>query len=110
MAVAYHFFNDFDTSAAIREGIRSTYDGPLSMAEDFMVWNVTKDNIRVRMAVVSEEVWPPPASEAPMPPIPSNRIGYSKEIIGGKLDVEDVVQPVYDDINKEYGLEEKPGK
>jgi ribonuclease Z len=110
MAVAYHFFNDFDTSAAISEGIRSTYDGPLSMAEDFMVWNVTKDNIRVRMAVVSEEVWPPPASEAPMPPIPSNRIGYSKGIIGGKLDVADVVQPVYDDINKEYGLKEKPGK
>jgi hypothetical protein len=59
---------------------------------------------------VSEEVWPPPASEAPMPPIPSNRIGYSKGIIGGKLDVADVVQPVYDDINKEYGLKEKPGK
>jgi len=110
MAVAYHFFNDFDTSAAISEGIRSTYDGPLSMAEDFMVWNVTKDDIRVRMAVVSEEVWPPPASEAPMPPIPSNRIGYSKEIIDGKLDVKDVVQPVYDDINKEFGLKEKPGK
>jgi len=110
MAVAYHFFNDFDTSAAIREGIRSTYDGPLSMAEDFMVWNVTKDDIRVRMAVVSEEAWPPPASEAPKPPIPSRRIGYSKGIIGGKLDVKDVVQPVYDDINKEFGLKERPGK
>jgi ribonuclease Z len=110
MAVAYHFFNDFDTSAAIREGIRSTYDGPLSMAEDFMVWNVTKDNIRVRMAVVDEEVWPPPASEAPMPPDSSRRIDYSKQIIGGKLDVGDVVQPVYDEINKEFGLKEKPGK
>ena len=110
MAVAYHFFNDFDTSAAIREGIRSTYDGPLSMAEDFMVWNVTKDDIRVRMAVVSEEAWPPPASEAPKPPIPSRRIGYSKEIIDGKLDVVDVVQPIYDEINKEYGLDEKSDK
>jgi ribonuclease Z len=42
MAVAYHFFKDFDTTAAINDRIRKTYDGPLSLAEDFMVWNVTK--------------------------------------------------------------------
>jgi ribonuclease Z len=96
MAVAYHFFKDFDTTASINDRIRTTYDGPLSLAEDFMVWNITKDDIRVRMAVVSEEVWPPPASEAPMPPDPSRRIPYSKEILNGKLDVVDVVQPIYD--------------
>lgn len=73
-----------------------------------MVWNITKDEIRVRMAVVSEEVWPPPASEAPMPPDPSRRIPYSKEILDGKLDVVDVVQPIYDEINEAYGLNEKP--
>jgi len=75
-----------------------------------MVWNVTKDDIRVRMAVVSEEVWPPPASEAPMPPDSSRRIPYSKVILDGKLDVVDVVQPIYDEINKEYGLNEQPDK
>jgi len=108
MAVAYHFFKDFDTVTDVNDRIRSTYDGPLSLAEDFMVWNVTKEDIRVRMAVVSEEVWPPAASERPMPPDPSRRIGYSKEIIGGKLDIVDVVQPVYDEINKQYGTQEKP--
>jgi hypothetical protein len=45
-----------------------------------------------------------------MPPDPSRRIDYSKQIIDGKLDVVDVVQPIYDEINKEYGLKEKPGK
>ena len=45
MAVAYHFFKDFDTAAAVHDRIRKTYDGPLSLAEDFMVWNVTKDSI-----------------------------------------------------------------
>ena len=53
---------------------------------------------------------PPPASEAPMPPDTSRRIPYSKVIIDGKLDVVDVVQPIYDEINKEYGLNEKPDK
>ena len=31
--------------------IRQTYDGPLALAVDYMVFNVTKDDIRVRMAV-----------------------------------------------------------
>ncbi len=56
MAVAYHFFKDFDTTGDIFERIRKTYDGPLSLAEDFMVWNVTQDTIRVRMAVLVEVV------------------------------------------------------
>jgi ribonuclease Z len=108
MAVAYHFFKDFDTTAEVNDRIRTTYDGPLSLAEDFMVWNVTKDEIRVRMAVVDEEVWPPPATEKPMPPDPSRRIPFSKEIAGGKLDVADVLQPIYDEINEKYGTNEKP--
>ncbi len=108
MAVAYHFFKDFDTAGSIHARIRSTYDGPLSLAEDFMVWNITKDDIRVRMAVVDEDVWPPPATEKPQVPDPNERIPYSKKILAGKLDVKDVIQPIYDAINKEYGLNEKP--
>ncbi len=107
MAVAYHFFNDFDTTGAISERIRTTYDGPLSLAEDYMVWNITKDDVRVRIAVVDEAVWPPPATEKPQAPDPSIRIPYSDLIAGGKLDVKDVIQPTYDEINEKYGLDEK---
>lgn len=56
MAVAYHFFNDFDTRSDIERRIRTTYDGPLSLATDYMVWNVTKDKIRVRMTAHMEDV------------------------------------------------------
>jgi len=108
MAVAYHFFKDFDTTASINDRIRSTYDGPLSLAQDFMVWNVTKEKITVRMAVVNEEVWPPPASEKPEPPDPSRRVPFSDLISGGKLDVIDVLKPIYAEINKKYGLNEQP--
>jgi ribonuclease Z len=72
-----------------------------------MVWNITKDDIRVRMAIFDEDVWPPPATEKPQAPDPSLRIPYSDMIAGGKLDVEDVIQPTYDAINEEYGLNEK---
>jgi ribonuclease Z len=107
MAVAYHFFKDFDTTASINDRIRTTYDGPLSLAVDYMVWNITKDDIRVRMAKVDEDVWPPPATEKPQLPDPKIRIPYSDMISGGRLDVKDAIQPTYDEINKEYGLKEK---
>ncbi len=107
MAVAYHFFKDFDTTGPIYDRIRTTYDGPLSLAEDYMVWNITKDDIRVRMAIYDEDVWPPPATEKPQLPDPSLRIPYSEFIVGGKYDMKDVIQPTYDEINKKYGLNEK---
>ncbi|MDX2486499.1 MAG: hypothetical protein QNL03_03265 [Gammaproteobacteria bacterium] len=42
-----------------------------------------------------------------MLPDTSRRISFSDMIRGGKLDVNDVVQPAYDEINKQYGLNEK---
>ncbi len=50
MAVGYHVFNDFDTKPQIEKEVRSTYDGPFELAVDYMVFNVTKKDIRVRMA------------------------------------------------------------
>ena len=107
MAVAYHFFKDFDTTASINDRIRTTYDGPLSLSIDYMVWNITKDDIRVRMAVVDEDVWPPPATEKPQLPDPAARIPYSDAISNGRLDMKKVLQPTYDEINEKYGLDEK---
>ena len=115
MAVAYHFFKDFDTTGDIHERIRSTYDGPLSLAEDFMVWNVTKDKITTRMAVVEEHTWAPPNAVPPNPPDPSDRdafskrlgwdVGYTDFIANGKWDVDDVLRPIYEEASKMVGRE-----
>ena len=51
-AVAYHTFEDFH--GELREAIRTTYDGPLSIANDMMVWNITKDKVVERMAVSTD--------------------------------------------------------
>ncbi len=107
MAIAYHFFNDFDTTPAINQRIRTTYDGPLSLSVDYMVWNISKDDIRVRMARVDDDVWPPPATEKPQVPDPSLRIPYSEMIAAGRYDMKSVLQPTYDEINEQYGLDEK---
>lgn len=110
LAVAYHFFNDFDTSTAVYERIRKTYDGPLSLANDFMVWNVTQDEIRVRMAVTEEATWSPPLAAPAEPPSPDDRtafaeqagidpgaIGFSEVTKSGYLDVDDVLRAIYEE-------------
>jgi ribonuclease Z len=58
LAVVYHFFNDFDTGTEIEREIRKHYGGPLALAQDLMVFNVTPGDVRVRLAVTATHVWP----------------------------------------------------
>ena len=114
-AVAYHFFKDFDTTGDVFERIRKTYDGPLSLAEDFMVWNVTKEGIRERMAVVEEATWSPPLASQAFPPDLADRqaaskklgweLGYSDFIAAGKWNVDDVLRPIYQEASEVVGRE-----
>jgi ribonuclease Z len=57
LAVAYHYWNHRDIEFEIFEGVRKTYDGPLAMADDLTVINVTKDHIEVREASFNHESW-----------------------------------------------------
>ena len=83
MAVGYHFFNDFDTEPIVLSDIRKTYDGPLALAVDYMVFNVTKEDVRVRMAAVDQDIWPQPPTQQKLPPDFSQQIGFSDFIISG---------------------------
>jgi ribonuclease Z len=119
MAVAYHFFKDFDTTAAVNDRIRTTYDGPLSLAEDFMVWNITKDDIHVRMAAVEEHTWAPPLASKPELPqkgdtekygkemgVPLDKMGYSDFIKKGQWgEVDEVLRGIYEEASKALGKE-----
>lgn len=118
MAVAYHFFKDFDTTGQVYERIRKTYDGPLDLAEDFMVWNVTKNEIRTRMAVVEEATWAPPLSRPAVPPRPEDKntfakntgvpleaLQFSEFIKSGSWDVDDVLRPIYQEASEVVGRE-----
>jgi len=109
MAVGYHFFNDFDTLPAVLSDVRETYDGPLALSTDYMVFNVTKDDIRVRMAVIDEDIYPQPAASGKkLPPDASKRIGFSDYITSGRVVFDDVLKKIYKRVNEEYGSNEKP--
>ena len=64
MAVGYHSVQSPENNAAIIDGVRQTYDGPLALARDLMVINVTKDTMKVRMTTVDEYVLPSDVSTA----------------------------------------------
>jgi ribonuclease Z len=103
MAIAFHFFNDFDTASGVEKGIRSTYDGPVTLADDNLVWNVTKDSIKVREVVVNPNTWPP-AAVFDVPPFDrSLAVNPSDSTQLQALNVTDVDQAIYDRINKKYG-------
>ena len=104
MAIAFHFFNDFDTRYPILEGIRNTYDGPLTMADDLMVWNVTKDDIRVRQAIVDDESWPAKSPTKPGEPDPKAKVEFSNFLKDGTLDMSKTLAPLEDKFKKENNL------
>jgi ribonuclease Z len=108
MAIAFHFFMDFNVAPGINDGIRKTYDGPLSLADDLMVWNVTKDKIRVRNVAPVEEAWPAP-TPYPIPPVDTKGMkNVSPEIQAGTFDVVAENMMIYDRVNKKYGTNFEP--
>jgi ribonuclease Z len=107
MAVAWHFYNDFDTRYDVYEQIRETYDGPLALATDLIVFNVTKDEIRVREAIVNPNTWPAPPTLPPEKPDHTLLTPRSDYINSGMLSdlVDKAVGPELADFKKRHGLD-----
>ena len=110
LAVAYHFFNDFDTLPSVMNQVQKTYDGKVAYSTDYMVFNVTKDDIRVRMTIADEDIWPEPSLSEKLPADPKDRIGFTDFINSGRVVYTDVIQEVYEDTNKEFDTDIQPPK
>ncbi|MES0811437.1 guanitoxin biosynthesis MBL fold metallo-hydrolase GntH [Roseibium sp. SCPC15] len=105
-AVAYHFFNEEGVRYDIYDQVRTVYDGPLSMAQDNMVWNITKDGITERMAVITEEAWSVPGAKAPPKPDATGMTDpLSDEMKAGTWDISDVLKPMVDSFKKEHNMQ-----
>jgi ribonuclease Z len=83
-----------------------------------MVWNVTKDDIRVRMAEVDHHTWSPPLAAPAEPPKMEDRAAFAK-IVGlseesmkfsdftnaGFWNVDDALRPIYQEASEVLGRE-----
>jgi ribonuclease Z len=107
-AVAFHFFNDEGTRYGIYDGIRATYDGPLSMAIDMMVWNITKESITERMAISPDDAWSVPGTARQPPPERGRPNPSTPFIENGRWAPGFRAQdPMLDRYMKKYGLEDQ---
>jgi ribonuclease Z len=104
LAVGYHFYNDFDTLPVMLEEIQKTYDGPLALATDYMVFNVTRDDIRVRMAAIDEEIWPTDPTR-PKQTAPGVGDTFSDFTKSGKEPMSDLVEAIYREFNEANGTD-----
>jgi ribonuclease Z len=84
LAVGYHSVQSPENNAAIMDGVRKTYDGPLAIARDLTVINVTKKHIKVRMATVDEYALPPDVSQGYLDAPRSEDKNPSQFILDGK--------------------------
>ncbi len=84
LAVGYHTILEPQSLQLLIEAVRTTYDGPLIIADDLMAWTVTKDSIIQREVVSSERVQPPPTSPEYMKAKRSGEAEYSDFITDGK--------------------------
>jgi ribonuclease Z len=89
MAVAYHMFNDFDTAPETIGAIRQTYDGPLTLADDLLVWNVRSNGVEVRQAVGPDDARPAKPPTPAGPPDPTERTPRSEWLDDGLIDLLD---------------------
>jgi len=107
-AVAYHFQNDFDTLPTIRKAVEQVYDGPVDYAQDFMVWNVTKEGVRTRMAVVNPEAYPPPPLKEKKMEAGGDRYQTPDSVLAGwPKEMQGVAEQIYTDFNKKHGTDFK---
>lgn len=104
-AIAYHFFNEDDTLPTMLKLVRQTYDGPLTMAEDNLVWNITKDKIRVRSSVSADEAWSVQGPNKPQPPDRTVPRQLTKWSLEHRWDAIDSVQgKMIKEFKKKYNL------
>jgi hypothetical protein len=99
MAVCYHFINDPLTLPDQLDSVRATYDGPLSMAQDLMVWNVTRQEIIQRMAVAGESTLA--IGERKGRPDTRLLVPKSQWLEEGRLELPDVDRQVFEGLSPE---------
>jgi ribonuclease Z len=107
-AVAYHFQNDADTLPTVMNAVEKYYLGPVDYAQDFMVWNVTKEGVRTRMTVPNPESYPTPSLVEKQVAAGGERYQTPDSVLDGFPDeVTDLAEQIYAEFNEKHGTDFK---
>lgn len=106
-AVAYHFQNDADTLPVMVREVEKIYDGPVDYAQDFMVWNVTADDIRMRRVVVTPDAYPTPPLAEKVIDTDDPYVTPQWVLDGWLEETNAIAEQIYEDFNRENGTDFK---
>lgn len=65
-----------------------------------MVFQITKKDLKVRMAEINEDVWPLPCVTPKLPAFLSERIGFIEFLTNDRVVFKDVLKEIYEDTNE----------
>ncbi|MCP4386152.1 MAG: MBL fold metallo-hydrolase [Hyphomicrobiales bacterium] len=103
-AVAYHFQNDPDTLPEVVTDVRKSYDGPVDFAVDGMVWNITKDEIRTRVAMLNSQPFPPASVTERQQAPPGGEVYETPDWVlqGYEWETLPLMDQIHDEFNEEF--------
>ena len=84
--------------------MRETYDGPLTLAENNLVWNITRDDITVRSIVSPEDAWSVVGPNKPLAPDRTVPDQLSEWSLSGRWDISDMSVDMIREFNEKHGL------
>lgn len=58
MSVLWHFVVDHETVGPAYQEVRDQFDGPVAIAQDLTVFNITKEAVVTRQAIIDPVAWP----------------------------------------------------
>jgi ribonuclease Z len=107
LAVAYHFQNDPETIPDMVTAVRKLYDGPVDFAVDGMVWNITKDDIRTRVAMLNSQPFPPPSVAERQQAAPGGERYETPAWVlqGYEWETLPLMDEIFEEFNEEYGTD-----
>ena len=101
MAVAYHFIYEVRTYDEVWSEIRTTYEGPLTLARDFLVWNITEEDISVREVIPATVSWPSVSKNENAVIELDKREFPSDWLMAGGLEMSDVDREIFSRLSPE---------
>lgn len=99
LGVMYHTMISEDLRIPVIDDARATWKGPLVLAEDLLVLNITREGITQRKAVVPDLAWPAPAHHQgqPRPPMEREKVAQiSSWLLEAEIPVEGVTTEITD--------------
>ncbi|HEU05173.1 MAG TPA: MBL fold metallo-hydrolase [Nitrosopumilus sp.] len=100
MGVMYHTWVTEETIPLLFDELRIPYLGPVTLAQDFTVFNITPDSIVVRQALVDDAPWPiVPKSSAESELDTENASELPEWILEYTIDVEEAIKEILEKRN-----------